>query len=332
MKIASPILMAYPGPPRRAGGLARWLLMAVGFLAILSYVRKTSHTVTLHSLHQTGSPSNLPSAPANSFQPDAKLTASSAGGGEGQTEAARPEAEKPMVADPEAEYQITQPVEPDHPIDTLIQAANQLHEDLLSKESRDINAAAAEYRKKRGRHPPPGFDTWFKFAQDNQAVMVEEFWDQIYHDLGPFWGVPPAMMRKESSDFEMTISIRDRNASAVSGWFWTQIWLNLTQTIEHLLPDMDIALNAMDEPRILLPWEKINQYMDVERATRKMAPPEEVISEFNSLPKLSDPEVKIQPKNWVDKSGCFPNPRVEECTTNTHHRTLLEARLTGLSS
>ncbi len=69
-----------------------------------------------------------------------------------------------------------------------------------------------------------------------------------------------------------------------------------------MLPDMDIALNAMDEPRIVAPWEEINKYMEIERATRKMAPPKQVVSDFQTLTLQPDPDVKVVDKAWEDTS------------------------------
>lgn len=314
----------------------RWLLLGVGVLAVLFYIRSSSLSAALHSVHEPVSlaPLAIPgqySAPATPLQPTGTPPAPIV---EAPIVEA-PIAEEPKlepaqpVTDSKVEQPITKPKKPDHPIDTLISAADKIYEDLLKKESKDINTAAAEYRKRRGRHPPPGFDAWFKFAQENGAIMVEEFWDQIYHDLGPFWGLPPATMRKEAWDFEMNISVRNRNASATSAWFWTQIWLNLTQTIEHLLPDMDIALNAMDEPRIVLPWEKIDKYMDIERSTRKMVAPEEVESDFKSLSNRPDPSVKPRPKNWAENST-FQISSIE--AQLTHSRTFLETCISRLPS
>jgi len=107
----------------------------------------------------------------------------------------------------------------------LIEGAEVAFEELLRKESHDLKSAAAAYRTRRGRHPPPGLMPGTASRQDNGAVMVEEFFDQIYHDLGPFWGVEPKVMRKEAWDYEMTINIRNqtRALAAVgsghkSGW------------------------------------------------------------------------------------------------------------------
>jgi hypothetical protein len=285
MKLSSPITMAYPGPPRRAAGLARYVLLAVVILGLLYYLRNSAQTAALKSAykHIDSTPADLPGVPSNPnpTEPGVKPADPLAMPGNGH----------PTNSSPHA-----------HPIDALIEAAKDTFEELLKKESRDLPAAAAEYRKRRGRHPPPGFDVWFQFAQENGAVMVEDFFDQIYHDLGPFWGVPPSTMRKEAWDYEMVINVRNHNATSANDWFWTQIWLNLTQTIDHMLPDVDLALNAMDEPRIVVPWEQINKYMEIERATRKMAPPKEVISEFQTLILQPDPEVEVTEKAWEDTS------------------------------
>lgn len=201
----------------------------------------------------------------------------------------------------------TPPLKP-HPIDDLVKVAENNFNEILTKESKTLAEAADAYRKRRGRHPPPGFDAWYQFAVDKKAVMVEDFFDQIYHDLNPFWGLEPARIRKEAVDYEMTINIRNHTASAESEWFWTQIWLNMTRTIEHLLPDMDIALNAMDEPRLVVPWETIDKYMTKEKETRKLTSAKKVISEFEELPtpkemkKLGPP---TQDKNWEDTSTVY---------------------------
>ncbi|KAI1812494.1 glycosyltransferase family 90 protein [Poronia punctata] len=205
----------------------------------------------------------------------------------------------------------------DHPIDKLIRKAEKEFESLLAKESTTLAEAAEAYRNRRGRHPPPGFDTWFYFAQENDAIIVEDFFDRIYHDLNPFWGLDPKVIRKEAWDFEMTINIRNQNASAQSDWFWTQIWLKMFKTIEHLLPDMDIALNAMDEPRLVVPWEELNTYMKKAERTRKMAPVSEVVSKFQKLPdpEKSDKYPPTRDKHWegtkpfwlIARRGCPPD-------------------------
>ncbi|KAI0869111.1 glycosyltransferase family 90 protein [Hypoxylon argillaceum] len=205
----------------------------------------------------------------------------------------------------------------DHPIDELIRVAEKNFREVLAKESTTVAQAAKAYRERRGRHPPPGFDKWFEFAQENDAIIVEDFFDRIYHDLNPFWGLDPKLIRKEAWDFEMTINIRNHNASAGSDWFWTQIWLKMFKTIEHLLPDMDVALNAMDEPRVVAPWEVVATYMQKAERTRKLAPVAEVVSTFQKLPspEKSPKQPATRKKAWEETSpfwliarrGCPPD-------------------------
>ncbi|OAA70789.1 Lipopolysaccharide-modifying protein [Akanthomyces lecanii RCEF 1005] len=193
-----------------------------------------------------------------------------------------------------------------HPIDSLIFDAQHKFTELLSKESKTVEDAAQAYRKRRGRHPPPGFAEWFEFAQSKGAIVIEDFFDQIHHDIEPFWGVEPALMRRESQHFDMTINVRNGNATAGSDWFWTAIWLRMIKNVEHLLPDMDIPLNAMDEPRIIAPYEDIQHYMTKAAKTMGLAKPEKMISEFQSLPtggNVDDGEMRN--KEW---EGAETNP------------------------
>ncbi|KAK4097300.1 glycosyltransferase family 90 protein [Parathielavia hyrcaniae] len=205
----------------------------------------------------------------------------------------------------------------EHPIDGLIKAAEIEFADKIAKATRTLPDAAAAYRKRRGRHPPPGFDKWYEFAQEkHNAIIVEEFWDQIYHDLEPFWAVDPARIRSDARRFEMRLEIRDHKASTRSDWFWTQIWLEMIQAIEHLLPDMDLALNAMDEPRMVVPWEDIDKKMKKAAKTRMLVDPKRVVSEFGQLPpaqwKEADegglPEWEHEKHYWlIARRGCAPS-------------------------
>lgn len=194
-----------------------------------------------------------------------------------------------------------------HPIDELVRAAEAEFAEKLGRATSTLAEAAAAYRGRRGRHPPPGFDRWYAFAADKGALVVEDFWDQIYHDLEPFWALPPARIRKEAWDFEMRIHVRDGRAYTDSDWFWTQIWLDMIRTIEHLLPDMDIALNPMDEPRLVVPWEEMQEYLRQAAKTRATMPdPSTVVSEFEKLPPPGEGPEKDEEtpeKDWEEENS-----------------------------
>lgn len=194
----------------------------------------------------------------------------------------------------------------DHPIDARVRAAEKEFSDRLVKQTHTLADAAAAYRERRGRHPPPGFDKWWAFAKEKNAIIVEDFWDQIYHDLEPFWAIKPARIRHDAYDFEMRISVRNGQASSGSSWFWTKIWLDLIKTIQHLVPDLDIALNAMDEPRMVVAWEKIDEFMTAADKTRNIKDAATVVEKYPKLPnvEVNPAEGEVTPKKvWENKSG-----------------------------
>jgi hypothetical protein len=200
----------------------------------------------------------------------------------------------------------------DHPIDKLIGDADSTFTELMSRQSNTAEAAARAYRERRGRHPPPYFDLWFQFARNRSAVIVEDFFDQIYHDLEPFWGMPPALLRREANAFEMRVHVRNGRAHTDSDWFWTLLWLDLIQTFEHLLPDMDLALNPMDEPRLIVPWEDIRGYMEKAAQTVNIPPANEVVNDYQKLPKpgTGDLEIQVSEKDWESTSKSFIQNRI----------------------
>lgn len=167
-----------------------------------------------------------------------------------------------------------------HPIEELIRTGNTYFDDLLRKETFDLGAAARRYREVRGRHPPPGFDKWYQYAKKNNVIFVEDFWDQLYHDTNPLWGLDPREMRNDALAQDRQIKVRSGNATRNSEFFWLDIWEEFVQSIAMDLPDMDIALNTMDEPRMLVPWEDMTKYVQAEREQRGFLPKEKVTNKF----------------------------------------------------
>lgn len=283
--------------PRRPSGFVRYGLVAIIILTALWMFRQTSDSFIRagSSLQHTAIGSDKGASPSTDAPSSDRTTAQKPTGSTQKADASKTSPESASKPTPKKQDQTARPgtgkalpaVEPKgrHPIDKLIYDAQHSFAALTSGESKTLEEAAQAYRKRRGRHPPPYFNRWFEFAQAHNAMIVEDFFDQIYQDLEPFWGVDPAPMRREASQFEMTINVRDGVAKAGSEWPWTQIWLNMTKTVEHLLPDMDIALNAMDEPRLVVPWEDINRYVKNASKTVKLAKAKKMKNEFRPWPK-----------------------------------------------
>lgn len=232
----------------------------------------------------------------------------------------KPDPTPPSRPDPVPPEQDLQPVpapKPDHPIDHLIAEAGEKLDELLKKETVDVHDAAEAYRQRRGRQPPPGFERWFDFARENNAIVVEEFWDRIYDDLGPFWGVPAKQIRDQANSYMFRVSVRDGNATYHGDGedrAWLKLWTNLTNTIAEHLPDVDIPVNQMDESRMVAQWEDINEYMEKEKASRRIVSAESLKDKYQSLrelddnpPEKFDPEYSRQGPYWsMAVIGCPP--------------------------
>ncbi|KAL1310554.1 hypothetical protein AAFC00_000833 [Neodothiora populina] len=173
-----------------------------------------------------------------------------------------------------------------HAIDTLRTKAMAEQQDLLARETHSLHGAAQAYQSRRGRRPPPGFDAWFAFAQQHNATIVEDFFDQIYHDLNPFWAIPALEIRQQAYDFVHRISVRSGNMTKRTdlpeGRPWMDLWGDLVGTIAEHLPDLDMAINVMDESRLIVPWETIDGYMAVERKSRKIMDASQVIGTYSN--------------------------------------------------
>ncbi|CZR51614.1 related to capsular associated protein (CAP10) [Phialocephala subalpina] len=149
-----------------------------------------------------------------------------------------------------------------HPIIELLQKANAEFNAFLDKETHDLQSAAKRYRERRGRHPPPGFDKWWAYAKDNNATIVEDFWDQIYHDLNPLWALDPKEMLGTVRGHNRLFKLRNGKVTHESDHFWMPIWQDLINDVAENLPDMDLAMNTMDEPRLFIAWEDMTRYME----------------------------------------------------------------------
>jgi hypothetical protein len=186
-----------------------------------------------------------------------------------------------------------------HTIDQLIRDAESRHEELLSKETFGLDEAAEAYRARRKRHPPPGFDAWYKFATKNRAIIIEDFWDQIYEDLTPFWGLTPAEIRlaarsNANNGGESLVTIRPGNVSFTKDGFWrTGTWQNFTATLvqqtekDFEWPSLNLRLNTMDESRLSVPWEDMSELVKKSNENRRMLPSHEVKAQFST----ADPEI-----------------------------------------
>jgi Glycosyl transferase family 90 len=159
--------------------------------------------------------------------------------------------------------------EKSHPIDKLIHDANEQFEHVRSQQSTTLAEAVQEYRRRYQMPPPPNFDKWFSFAQSKGVQLIDEY-DTIYHSLLPFWALPPKIIRqrvRESLGFDnamIGVLIRSGKVTKVEGGGDDYKWqrdatVRMMKAFTKHLPDMDLAFNTHDEPRVVIPNEDLQR-------------------------------------------------------------------------
>ena len=199
-----------------------------------------------------------------------------------------------------------------HPIDFLIKEAEAYHQSLLSKRTTGIHAAAQAYRERRGRHPPPRFDRWVKWCEARDVPMIEDYYDQIYGDLAPFWAVEPSTIRDFPKSWMNVLSFRN---GTLRRWEdeppnianWMDFWGNGLKGLPlEDIPDVDIALNGEDEPKMFVAYETIQKAIDKgerrkeERPWRELKPSITEFSPVTPLPAMRPSTNERDGYRWAD--------------------------------
>ncbi|OAA65924.1 capsule associated protein [Niveomyces insectorum RCEF 264] len=161
-----------------------------------------------------------------------------------------------------------------HVMWSLISDAERDMEALKARQSKTLAEAVAEYRKRYGIAPPPHFDKWFAFAQDNHVQLVDEF-DTIHELLTPFWGLHPATIRARAQEalgygnHLLGVAVRDGNVTHVEGGgdWQREATVGMLRPFVQYLPDMDLCFNTHDEPRVIVPHEDMDRLVSLARDT-----------------------------------------------------------------
>ncbi|EXJ78694.1 hypothetical protein A1O1_09096 [Capronia coronata CBS 617.96] len=160
-----------------------------------------------------------------------------------------------------------------HPIHQLVSEAEGDFQTVRARQSRSLSDAVAEYRRRYKLPPPPHFDKWYAFAKKRGVELIDEY-DTIYHQLLPFWALEPALIRertREAVGFDnalIAVTIRDGKVVTVQGggdmyqWHRDATPVMLQEFVQYL-PDMDLAFNIHDEPRVVLQHDDLLHHVQV---------------------------------------------------------------------
>lgn len=99
----------------------------------------------------------------------------------------------------------------EHPIEHLMRVNKERWQGLLRRQSKTLEDAVREYRRRYGRLPPRGFDRWWAYCQEHDVKIVDDY-DQIEHDVEPFFALSPQVFRDrvealETADFTYHLQV-----------------------------------------------------------------------------------------------------------------------------
>lgn len=204
-----------------------------------------------------------------------------------------------------------------HPVARLMAEADVRWKAYAQSASQTFKETVSKYRQKYGRHPPPGFKDWYKFARERNVHNIDDF-EQVMDDLRPFWAVEPKILRThvahmwEDEGYGVsTLSIRDKKVAKITNIGWR---IETTQTLIErfieFLPDMDIAMNRLDQPRVIVPWDDMQEMLAKEVQSRSLPP--EAVDSFTAHQDamlnttIEDPKDDPSPREdgaWFNRPG-----------------------------
>ena len=166
-----------------------------------------------------------------------------------------------------------------HPISQLISRSQSDFDELRSRQSRNLADAVEAYRNRYQVPPPPHFDRWFAFAK-RRGVQLRDEYDTIYDSILPFWAIEPYVLRervRESIGCDngmIAVTIRGGSIVKIDGGGEGAQWHrdateDMLKGFIQYLPDMDLAFNVHDEPRIVIPSDDLSRLVNLAKEHTK---------------------------------------------------------------
>lgn len=145
-----------------------------------------------------------------------------------------------------------------HPIEELILKAQLDLTHVVERQSKTLQEAESEYRKRYSRDPPPGFEKWFEFARSKKSVIIDDY-DMINEDLKPFWKISPQILLDAIDHVTSFEHLALRKCGFTNGEYHGQGggWIvddlgHLLEEVSRDLPDVEFAFDVVDEPRVII--------------------------------------------------------------------------------
>lgn len=149
-----------------------------------------------------------------------------------------------------------------HPIEQLYLEGHRKFENMLSRQSKTVDEAITEYRRRYERNPPKGFERWVELALGKGLVLIDEFDGMMrafepFHDLNSttLKGLVNAATIVEDPGLT-PVGIRNgviHPDTSRGPAFFTNIITKWLDPYQSLLPNVTLLLNTNDEPRVVVP-------------------------------------------------------------------------------
>lgn len=162
-----------------------------------------------------------------------------------------------------------------HPISYFVADAVAQFDAVRKRQSKTLAEAVQEYKRRYDIPPPPHFDKWYDFAARGDVQLIDEH-DAIHNSMLPFWAFEPAELRsrvQQALGYELNafIALVIRGGAVVKvegGTPWQRnATIGMIKSFVQYLPDMDVAFNIHDEPRVVVPHDELARM--VERAKQR---------------------------------------------------------------
>ena len=161
-----------------------------------------------------------------------------------------------------------------HPIELLVEEANQKFQNITEQQSRSLKDAVLEYRRRYRREPPPGFNHWYDAAVGSNTTVIDNF-DTIMAAFEPYWAFSAQEIRarvqdlKDAQGWKVYIIKINNHTQEVSVSHTQDVWasykyditMDWIKTFIEFLPSMEIAFTSTDEPRNVVPREELDNAM-----------------------------------------------------------------------
>ncbi|EPS41524.1 hypothetical protein H072_4583 [Dactylellina haptotyla CBS 200.50] len=217
-----------------------------------------------------------------------------------------------------------------HPIAHLMEHGSNEFAAMKQRQSTSLRDAVRNYKKRYGMPPPPNFDKWYEFAVSRKSFLIDEY-DTIFHQIQPFWGMPPKMIRERAREVLgfpqafIKMSLRNGKVSEIEdGEEWQRdATVGMLNNFKQWIPDMDLAFNTHDEPRIIVPTEEMSVSIKRAKNVRRAENPKNVFTGFPAEERHKIPPVQYSRFNEFAHQAIWGNSKLS-CQPETPARDLLE--------